>query len=334
MLSRVADSIFWMSRYIERAENVARFVEVNFNLALDLGIEHGDQWLPLISTTGDHDIFADRYGTPNMQKVVEFLTFDDENPNSIISCLRKARENARAVREMISSAMWEELNKFYLMVRGAATGRGLLDTPLDFFHEVKMASHLLQGVTDATMSHNEAWHFARMARLLERADKTSRILDVKYYLLLPSVNDVGTPIDTIQWAALLKSASALEMYRKAFGRITPEQVAEFLLLDKSFPRAVHFCMLRAEESLLTVTGSRLGTFHNQAEQRLGRLRADLDYTSIKEIISIGMHEFIDRFQTRLNDVGESIYYCFLSPEAYVRNNGQVQSQSQIMGMRY
>jgi uncharacterized alpha-E superfamily protein len=214
------------------------------------------------------------------------------------------------------------------MVRGAATGRGLVDAPLDFFHEIKMASHTLQGVTDSTMSHNEAWHFARLARLLERADKTSRILDVKYYLLLPSVHDVGTPIDTIQWAALLKSASALEMYRKAFGRITPAQVAEFLILDREFPRSIRFCMIHAEESLLGITGGRMGSFQNLAEQRLGRARADLDYTGIEEIIKVGMHEFIDRFQTKLNEVGEAVYHSFLSPEAYVyQANGSGQRQS-------
>ena len=162
------------------------------------------------------------------------------------------------------------------------------------------------------MSHGEAWHFARMGRLVERADKTSRILDVKYYLLLPSVADVGTPLDTIQWAALLKSASALEMYRQTHGRITPTQVADFLILDRRFPRAMHFCLIKAEESLLAITGSRPGTFRNPAEQRLGRLRAELDYANIQEIIDGGLHEFIDGFQTKLNLAGEAIFETFFT----------------------
>jgi uncharacterized alpha-E superfamily protein len=330
MLSRVADSIFWMSRYIERAENVARFVEVNFNLALDLGVGLSEQWMPLIYTTGDHEKFAERFGKPDLQKVLQFLTFDDENPNSILNCLRRARENARTVREMISSPMWEELNKFYLLVRGAATGSGTLDnTPLDFFREVRMASHLLQGLTDSTMSHNEAWHFARMGRLLERADKTSRILDVKYFLLLPSVQDIGTPIDTIQWGALLKSASALEMYRKVHGRITPEHVAAYLILDNEFPRAIRFCVSRSEQSLYQITGGVPGTFHNPVEQKIGRLRSDLDYTSIKEIISLGMHEFIDNMQTKLNEIGIAMSETFFSPqEANFANNGYMSNQYQ------
>ena len=147
---------------------------------------------------------------------------------------------------------------------------------------------------------------------IERADKTSRILDVKYYLLLPSAADVGTPVDTNQWVALLKSVSALEMYRKRHGRTTPTQVAEFLILDRDFPRSMHFCLIRAEESLLAITGSRPGTFRTPAEQRLGRLRSELDYGNIEEIIGGGIHEFIDGFQTRLNLVGEAIYEAFFA----------------------
>jgi uncharacterized alpha-E superfamily protein len=299
-----------MSRYIERAENVARFVDVNLNLTLDLGAEGGEQWAPLVSTTGDHATFDERFGRPTQENVIQFLTFDEQNPNSVLSCLQAARENARTVREMISSAMWEEINKFYLMVRSEAAGRLALDSPYEFFNHIKLSSHLLQGVTDSTMSHGEAWHFSRMGRLVERADKTSRILDVKYFLLLPSVTEVGTPLDNIQWSALLKSASALEMYRKYCGRIVPMKVAEFLVLDREFPRAMHFCLLKAEESLLAITGGRHGTFTTPAEQRLGRLRSELGYARIEEIIRDGLHEFIDGFQTRLNEVGQAIAKTF------------------------
>src|SRR5262249_3263760 len=214
MLSRVADSIYWMSRYIERAENVARFVEVNLQLMLDLPVAStGEQWEALVTTTGDHAEFRSRYDTPSPQNVIQFLAFDADNPNAILSCLHAARENARMVREVITSTMWEQLNTFYLLVREAARGRAL-ESPHDFFSQVRMASHLFTGVTDATMSHNEAWHFCRLGRKLERADKTTRILDVKYFLLLPAATDVGTPVDDIQWAAVLRSASALAMYRK------------------------------------------------------------------------------------------------------------------------
>jgi len=315
MLSRVAESIYWMNRYVERAENVARFIDVNLNLSIDLGTGLGEQWAPLVYITGDQEHFIERHGAPEKRQVIEFLSFDAENPNSILSCLRSARENARTVREMISSAMWEELNKFYLMVRSAANERGTLEPGFEFFEEIKLASHLLYGITDATMSHGEAWHFGRLARLVERADKTSRMLDVKYFLLLPAVSEVGTPLDTLQWSALLKSASALEMYRKRHGRITPTQVADFLMLDREFPRSMHFSLLKAEESLLAITGSPGGTFRSAAEQRLGRLRAELDYTHIDEIIAGGLHEFIDRFQIKLNQVGDAISETFFAQPA-------------------
>src|SRR5262249_49568312 len=162
----------------ERAENVARFIDVNMHLAMDLGGEGmrvADQWSPLVATTGDQELFAELYGEPDQHKAISFLAFDDRNPNSILSCLRAARENARTAREMISSSMWEELNKFYLTVRAAKTREDASYEAHEFFKEVKLASHLLEGITVATMSHGEAWHFARLGRLLERADKTSRI---------------------------------------------------------------------------------------------------------------------------------------------------------------
>ena len=317
MLSRVADSIFWMSRCIERAENVARFIDVNLNLSLDLGPGMDEQWAPLVFTTGDHGEFAARFGRPTQDSVIQFLAFDDKNTNSILSCLRSARENARTVRDMISSTMWEELNKFYLMVESAARQGAGHESPFEFFNRIKVCSHLFEGVTDATMSHGEAWHFSRLGRMVERGDKTSRILDVKYYLLLPSVAEVGTPLDTIQWSALLKSASSLEMYRKTHGRITPGRVVEFLILDRDFPRAMHYCLLEAEESLLAITGGMRGTFRNPAERLLGRLRSELDYTGVQEIIDGGLHEFIDAFQRKLNDVDAAIFETFfaLSPLA-------------------
>lgn len=316
MLSRVADSIYWMSRYIERAENVARFVDVNLHLMLDLSIDKSDQWEPLVITTGDREPFRERYGEPTKENVLHFLTFDQDNPNSIISSLRMARENARQVREIISSEMWEQVNRCYLMIRDSAKRGEFLRTEHDFYSEVKKASHLFVGITDTTMSHGEGWHFARMGRLIERADKTSRILDVKYFILLPQITDVGTPIDSIQWAALLKSASALEMYRKRYHFITPASVAEFLILDGEFPRAIHYCLSRTEESLRAITGTPRGTFHNSAEQIVGRLVAELDYAQIDEIILSGLHEYLDSFQTKLNRVGDAIFKTFFSRAAY------------------
>jgi uncharacterized alpha-E superfamily protein len=313
MLSRVADSVYWMNRYVERAENVARFVDVNLNLLLDMPDGADQQWAPLVATTGDDAWFREKYGAPTRENVLHFLTFDAEYGSSILSCLRAARENARSVREIISSEMWEQVNKAFLTVSAAASRPGVLDTPHDFYSEVKLAAHLFVGITYITMTHNEAWHFGRLGRLLERADKTSRIVDVKYFLLLPDAHDVGTPWDELQWVSLLKSASALEMYRKRFGRIEPARVVEFLLLDRKFPRSVLYCATKAERSLHAITGSTPETASTSAERALGRLRGELEYGDIREIVGGGLHEYLDGFQSRLNRVGDAIHETFFAP---------------------
>lgn len=312
MLSRVADSIYWMSRNVERAENLARFVDVTLNLILDMPFGSVEHWQPLVSTTGDHDWFKEHYGEPNRQNVVRFLTFDHEYPNSILSCLQNARENARSVRETISSEMWEHLNQFYFKVNEAARDQSVLEAPQEFFQEVKLSSHLFKGITDGTMTHGEGWHFAKLGRSLERADKTSRILDVKYYILLPQLNDIGTPIDDLQWTAVLRSVSGFEMYRKRHHGITPRRVVNFLVLDREFPRAVLYCVESAEASVHAISGTPAGTFRNVAEQRIGQLRADLAYAHVEDIVASGLHEFLDSLQTKLNGVGESINETFVA----------------------
>ena len=313
MLSRVADSIYWMSRYIERAENVARFIDVNLHLMLDLAVGSTQQWQPLVDTTGDSRAFKKRYGVANQQNVIHFLTFDAANPNSIVACVRSARENARSVREVISSEMWLQVNRFYLQVRRAAFSDSTLSlAPHDFFQQVKLAGHTFEGVMDATMSHGEPWHFGRIGRFLERADKTTRILDMKYFILLPDVTYVGSPYVNIQWAALLRSASALEMYRKKYGRIVPRTVVEFLLLDPKFPRSVRYCLSKAERSLHAITGAALGSWTNGAERELGRLNAELSYADTGEILTRGLHEYIDGLQQRLNYVGQSVFETFFA----------------------
>ncbi|MBV9488634.1 MAG: alpha-E domain-containing protein [Verrucomicrobia bacterium] len=320
MLSRVAESTYWMSRYLERADNVARFLDVNFLLMLDLPSGMAVQWEALVRITGDYEPFIKRYGNATPETVIQFLTFDTENANSILSCVRAARENARSVRESISAEMWEQVNRIYFRVNDAATRH--LGSPEAFFEEVRLASHLFMGLTDATMSHNEPWHFARLGRMIERADKTSRILDVKYFILLPSVTDVGTPLDEIQWTAVLRSASALQVYRQQYGRISPARVIEFLVLDPEFPRAMHFCLRRADESLHAISGTPLGSFRNAAEQRLGQLRAELDFTRVADIMREGLHEFIDGFQIKLNAIGTAISETFFAPRPIDRSQAQ------------
>ena len=311
MLSRVADSIYWMNRYIERAENIARFVDVNLNLMLDLPTGAQEQWEPLVHSTGDFPLFQERFADATRENVVSFLTFDTGNPNSIFSCLMTARENARSVRGNITSEMWEQVNKFYLMVQSASNG-GPLDVPHDFFTDIKMASHLYVGIADSTMSHGEGWHFGHLGQLLERADKTARILDGMYFMLLPAITGSGATNDDATWSAVLKSASGFEMYRRRHGMIAPQQVANFLMLDREFPRSMHYCVGMAEQSLHAISGSSVGTFQNAAERSLGRLRADLDYAQIQEIMSSGLHEFLVGFQGSLNEVNVGIFETFLT----------------------
>ena len=312
MLSRVAKSIYWMSRQIERAENVGRCVDVNLHLLLDLpGLFEG-QWGTLVKIAGDYDDFHERYGDPNDQSVIEFLTFDRENPNSVVSCVTDARENARSIREIISSDTWEELNIIYLDLTSSGAQQRAKDDPAEFFRQVRRAGTALTGVMFETMSREEAWHFSRMGRLLERADQTTRILDLKYFLLLPDAQDVGTPIDDVHWLAILRSAGAFEMYRKAYGRVAADNIVRFLVLDALFPRSVHYCVNNAEISLRAITGTPYKTFRNSAEHRLGRLASDLDYTDHKDIVRDGLHQFLDDIQTSLNHAGDGVAETFFS----------------------
>src|SRR5262245_58408807 len=224
-----------------------------------------------------------------------------------------ARENARLARQYITLEMWEQINRFYFTIQSAkqSADRGV-PPHLDFFSDVTAASHLFLGTLYATMSHNEGWYFCRLGRLIERADKTSRILDAKYYLLLPSVDAVGTPYDDLMWAAVLRSTSAFEMYRKRFQQISPDRVVEFLVLDREFPRAIHYCVINAEASLHAISGTPARTFRNPAEQQLGRVCAELNYIQVREIINRGLHEFLDDVQVRLNMVGEAIHNSFFA----------------------
>jgi uncharacterized alpha-E superfamily protein len=328
LLSRVADSVYWMARYIERAENVARFIGVNLHLQLDLPLAPAHQWQPLIDTGGDAAAFAEKYGDATQARVIEHLAYDTENPNSITSCRRAARENARSVREIISSEMWAQINSMYLQIQ---TQRSMPEPErlLEAFREIRLGCHLFQGVTDATMSHNEAWHFLRLGRKLERADKTSRILDVKYFMLLPKATDIGTPYDDIHWSAVLKSVSGFEMYRKKWGRITPGGVVEFLLLDEDFPRSLRYCIHTASQSLHAITGTTVGSFRCPSEQLMGQLSAELDFTTVKEIIGHGLHEYLDGLQARMNAVDSSLRDDFVV-QCLPRDSVVVPRQTQVM----
>ncbi len=316
MLSRVADSLYWMSRYIERAENNARILDVNLQLLLDLGnqptAEAAAHWVPVIASLEETEFFDSLYQTPDGKSVTAFVTLQKKNPNSIFSCLSLARENARTTREQISSEMWEQINRLYLFVKGDAAKRLLRTSPHEFCKRITAGSHLFQGITDATMTHGEGWDFIRIGALLERADCTSRILDVKYHILLPSGERVGGNIDTIQWMAVLKSCSALEAYCKLYvSQVAPWKVAEFLITHRDFPRSIRYCIDSLDSALHRISGVDENHYANEAERLSGRLRSDIDFVTIGEIFAFGLHQYLEAIQKRLVEVSDAMYatYC-------------------------
>jgi uncharacterized alpha-E superfamily protein len=297
-------------------------VDVYLNLMLEAPAGQKPSWEPLVLTTGDHAWFVERYGDFGPEQVTQFLTFDRQYPNSILSSLASARENARTVRDIISREMWQELNEFYLKVVEASETKVSVGEMSDFFSKVKLRGIYFEGVQNATLSRGEAWHFARLGRMLERADKTSRILDVKYFILLPAVRDVGTTIDQLGWDALLSSASALQMFRQRYHTTAPTSVAEFLLLDPNFPRSIRYCVGQAQLSLHAITGSPIGTHRNAAERSLGQIKAQLDYESVGDVMRIGLHEYLDRVQIALNQVDTELARALFHAD----DGGQIQQQ--------
>jgi uncharacterized alpha-E superfamily protein len=300
MLSRVADSLYWINRYVERAENVARFVEVSEALALDCPPGSAEPWLPLIEASGERELFDELHPGGGPLEVVEFLVRNPDNPSSVVNCIAIARENARQIRDVITTEMWEQLNGTYWTLQEPEYWQ---QPPQEQLREVRRACQLFYGVTDATLSRDLSWQFSRLGRLLERADKTTRILDVKYFLLLPIHERVGGVLDELQWIALLRSAGAYQMFRQAQQRaIEPEAVADFLLLDPHFPRSVRYCLERISETLRIIRGTALSGPPDDLECLTGLTLARWSFTRIEELVAHGLHEAIDRLQQDFNEM--------------------------------
>ena len=306
MLSRVADSLYWINRYVERAENISRFVEVSEAMALDCPPGSAEPWLPLIDASGDRDLFDELYPGGGPQQVVEFLVRAEANPSSIVNCIAFARENARQIRDVVTTEMWEQINGLYWTL--LESDSFWHQQPQEQLREIRRGCQLFYGITDATLSRDLSWQFSRLGRLLERADKTTRILDVKYFLLLPSPEEVGGVLDELQWISLLRSAGAYQMFRQAqMGVITPKAVAAFLLLDPVFPRSVRYCLERIHETLQVVRGRSVPGAPDELECLSGLTLARWSYTHIDELVSGGLHESIDALQTDLNNLHELIH---------------------------
>jgi uncharacterized alpha-E superfamily protein len=311
MLSRTANNLYWMARYVERAENSARTLESTYRMSLmpqDPAIIQQEWYAPL-NITGTLFPFTGRYTTVGPREVLRYMVLDPDNPSSIVSCFRAARENGRAVRGSITSEMWEALNHTWLELQRVTDARLEGEGVLEFFDWVKDRSHLFRGVTVGTALHDEAFRFNRLGTFIERADNTARILDVKYHVLLPRVQDVGGAVDYYQWAAVLRSVSAFESYRKVYRDvITPLKVAELMILRDDMPRSLHACMGEVYETLLL-----LATPQAQEALRLaGELHAELHFGRIEKIFNAGLHEYLTGFLDRTGALGQEINHGFFT----------------------
>lgn len=311
MLSRTANHLYWMARYIERAENMARILDVTSRMCLAPNAAKNEArlWNPAIRISGSLRTFRKRYGTASAQAVVTHMVFDSDNPSSIYSCLRAARENARAVRGAITSEMWESLNATWLEMSEMDVASLERQGLNDFCEWVKSRSHLFRGVTYGTMLHDDAFGFLRLGTFLERADNTARILDVKYHVLLPSPNDVGGAEDYYEWSAILRSVSAFAAYRKIYREtVTAWRVAEILVLRHDMPRSLHACF----DEISSILQSLRATHNSESMRMAGELHAGLHFGRIDTIFQGGLHQFLVDFIRRTNQLGAEIQQKFLA----------------------
>src|ERR1700689_3920943 len=272
MLSRIADSLFWLARYIERAEYTARLLDVNFHMLLEQ-TQQTDllRWNPLIVMAGEHERYGQMYDEVTAKNVFEFLAFREDNPSSIVQCVAKARENARTIRDRISREMWEDINGLYHMAIRYIPEEEIAAGPHRFCDKIKFGAHRYHGVTDATMPHDEGWEFLRIGWSLERAEMTARLVDVQYHNLLDALPSVGAP-DNHQWMAVLRSVGAYEAYHREYhSAIEPEKVAEILILHHCHPRSILFSASEVQSGLRAVSSTLPGEYANEAERLTGKL---------------------------------------------------------------
>jgi len=327
MLSRVAEALYWMARYIERAEDLTRLIAVNFNTLLDLADPNSQPgWAPLIALNGDEALFYEIYGGASADAVIEFMLWHPLNPNAVLACITRARENARGVREQISSEMWEHLNRLYMELR-ALDRTAVLHSPHAFFQQVRDGSQAFQGVSQATLTHSEPFEFIRLGTHLERADKTIRILAAKYMAVSRLPTDSAEA--ALHLIALLRSCSAFEPFRRSPGlTLKADQVAQFLLLSRAFPRAALFC---ANECLLALAAVGDPADQSQPEHPrriLGRLSSELEYLDGGSVMGERLETFLEQLLARFNHVGGAIARTYFNTRAILPDERPRQQQQQ------
>ncbi|MGT2505267.1 alpha-E domain-containing protein [Cupriavidus basilensis] len=313
MLSRTADHLFWMARYTERAENTARMLDVNYQTSLlPQSAEVAEQgWWAMLDISELTTVFDEKYGLLTRDDVIDFMVRDMTNVSSIMSCLRAARENARAVRGSLTTEVWETINTTWLDVQRMIADGILSEDPAQFFEWVKFRSHLARGVQFGTMLKDDAFHFMRLGTFLERADNTARILDVKFQAGTLDDSDPNRDAnDFYHWAAVLRSVSGFEVYRKIYRTvITPERVAELLILRPDMPRSLVSSMDEVV-AILSLVGNQ---HSSETERQAGKLHADLKYARIDDIFAVGLHAYLTSFLERIGDLGNGISRDFLVP---------------------
>jgi uncharacterized alpha-E superfamily protein len=307
MISRVAEYCYWMSRYLERAESTARVLEVNQALLLDFSVPTGQQWAPVLIISGVGGKLAQNDG----QSVQDFLTWDEDNPISIVSSLAMVRENARIIREVISADMWERINYYHLWLHSPVARELFERSRSEFYNQIKRINQLVLGIAEGTMSHGETWEFFLLGKYLERSSQTARILDVKYHLLLPRIEDVGTPVDNAHWTAILKSCSAYEPFLKQRLLGDPgHSVADFLIFDRLFPRSVRFCLNQCRVRAHMISGRSTAQPGNEAEHALDSIMRWLNLTKIDDFVHAGLHEELTRVINRIHEIGDAIHRTY------------------------
>ncbi|HZT28414.1 MAG TPA: alpha-E domain-containing protein [Bryobacteraceae bacterium] len=311
MLSRIADSLFWIARYMERAEDTARILDVNYHMLLEQPVtSYRLRWDQLVTITGEQERFFQCYQEADARNVFEFLAFRRDNPNSIVECVSNVRENARTIRDRISREMWEEVNGLYHTVSRFLPEEEMNVGPHRFCNLIKFGSHRLHGVSDDTLPHDEGWQFLQAGRALERAEMTARIVDLEYQKLVEGPETAGAP-DNHQWMAVLLSVAAYESYRRQYhSRIEPQRVAELLILHPLHPRSIRFNVGVVQQSLRAISagGSSAGpeAYANEAERLTGKLHESLMYDRIEDIFSRGLHRFLVDLQKTCRAIGEQI----------------------------
>ncbi|MDX2186726.1 MAG: alpha-E domain-containing protein [Opitutaceae bacterium] len=317
MLSRVANLIYWTARYLERAENTARIADVNAQLVLDLqsrqAADDPRSWGPLVYVSGGDDRFKELYGTSTTERaVIEFMLFDRRNPSSFLSCIAQARENARCIRDQLAGEVWEELNTFYLKLKDDDYVRYAQIGSAEYLASLRRRVQMFYSVADSMIPRTQLWWFFELGRFLERADNTTRILDVKYFMLMPDRTQVGSALDMVQWASVLRSCSAFEAFRQSRrGQLSLERVIDYLVRDTAFPRSILYSMLAAREALAQITQGRFSTEELPAAALLSDLERELQESVAKEIITAGLHEFLDDIQVRIGNVHAAIQDTFV-----------------------